>query len=419
MKWPWARKNNVSNQTLDLNDDMLYDLIGGIPSMSSTGMVVNSVTAMKFSAVYGCVSLLSGCLASIPCLEKTNEKGFDETVEGSRLTKILSRESSPLMTAYTFWEAIGLDFWTAGNAYAIITRTGVGDAKSLIWVPASLVTPKFNEAKTRILYTISTSTKAATYDQDDILHFPCIGWDGLKGMSPIAAATEGIGLGLAGEKYNSHFFTNSITSDIAISYDKQISIEARKELEAYLSERYSNIENLRKPFIGSNGATVTKLGMSATDAQMIEARDYQVEDICRFYGIPPFMVGAMKKNTSFGSGLSEQTLGFVKFTFRRYVKKIEQEIDRKLIRHPKRFCKFNLDSLLRADIKTRNEAYKVALGGNQIPGYMTKNEVRRIEGLPPDKDPDSDKIYKPIDPTVDTTTEKATEETTETVTDEE
>lgn len=405
MKIPFGKKisdwyTGANNQALDINDDKLYDIAGGIPSVSTSGMMVSNTSAMKFSAVYGCVSLLSGCLASLHCSVKTDENGYDEDVPDSRLNKILSKEPSPLMTAFTFWETIGYDFWTSGNAYAIISRTGVGDPKSLIWAPSQFVTPKFNQNKTRILYQVSADGRKATYDQDDILHFPCIGWDGLEGMSPIKAATEGIGLGLAGEKYNSHFFTNAVTSDIAITYEKPMSPEAQKELEKYLSERYMSVDNLRKPFIGTNGAKIEKLGMSASDAQLIEARDYQVEDICRFYGIPPFMVGAMKKNTSFGTGLSEQTLGFVKFTFRRYVKKIEQEVDRKLIRHPKRFFKFNLDSLLRADIKTRNDAYKVALGGNQIPGYMSKNEVRKIEGLPPDSDPRSDEIYTPVDTSI-------------------
>jgi len=396
MRWPWSKKALAENKAFDINDDRLYDIMTSGGSMSSSGMSVTEKTAMKFSAVYSCVSLLAGCLASLPCRVYTSEDGYDKEV-GTRLNYLLNSEPSSMMTAFVFWETVGINFLLSGNGYAIIQRTKVGDPSSLVWAPSQLVTPKLNQSKTRLLYDISVDGRKAVYDQDDILHFPCIGWDGLKGMSPIAAATEGIGLGLAGEKYNAHFFTNSITSDIAITYEKPFTPEGRKALEEYLAERYSNIDNLRKPFIGTNGAKVFNLGMSATDAQMIEARDYQVEDICRFYGVPPWMVGAMKKNTSFGTGLSEQTLGFVKFTFRKYVKRFEQEIDRKLIRVPGRFCKFNLDSLLRADIKTRNEAYKVSLGGNQMPGYMTQNEIRAIEGLAPDPDPKSNELYRPAE----------------------
>jgi HK97 family phage portal protein len=408
----WYTGANVKNRALDLGDDKLYEAMQDVGSVSNCGISVTEESAMKFSAVYSCVSLLAGLLASLPFKVITTENGYEESVESSRLLPLLNQQPSSTMTAFVFWETIGLNLFLSGNAYAIISRTKLGDPKALIWVPSQFVTPRFNSNKTRIIYTISADDKGASYDQDDILHFPCIGWNGLKGMSPITAATEGIGLGLAGEKYNSHFFTNAVTSDIAISYDKPMTPEAQSALEKYLSNRYSNVDNLRKPFIGTNGAKITNLGLSASDAQLIEGRDYQVEDICRFYGIPPWLVGAMKKTTSWGTGLSEQTLGFVKFTWRKHAKRVEQELDRKLVRHPKRRCKQNLDSLLRADIKTRYDSYKVALGGNQVPGFLSVNMVLKIEGLPPINDPRYDKPYMPIDGTT-------TEETTETGTDEE
>ena len=384
------------NQALDVNSDQFYDLLGtNMPSMSASGVMINKETAMKFSAVYGCVSLMAGTIASLPCRVYTDAEGYDQVVPGSRLHPILNRQPNKIMTSLIFWETMCWNLFLAGNAYAIISRTKLGDPKSLTWIPVDSVTPKLNDAKTRLVYQIHLPNRTVQFDQDDVLHLACIGWDGTKGMSIISAATEGIGLGLAGEKFNAHFFTNAVTSDISISYPNKLTPEAREELTKYLQERYSNIENLRKPFIGTDGADIKKLGMSATDAQMIEARDYQVEDICRFFGVPPWMVGAMKKTTSWGTGLGEQVQGFVKFTLRKHLKRIEQEIDRKLIRHPQRFCKFNLDALLRADIKTRNEVYKIALGGNQAPGYMSKNQVRKTEGMPPDPDPASDKLYEP------------------------
>jgi len=403
----------VKNAALDVNDDRLYQALSGASRVSTSGITVNESTAMKFSAVYGCVSLLAGCIASLPIQIKTDVNGYDEAIPGARLRPILNRTPNQVMTAFVFWETLGYNLFLSGNSYAIISRTSMGDPKGLIWAPCGSVSPKLNDAKTRLLYQVSVDGKSVTYDQDDILHFPCIGWDGLRGLSPIAAATEGIGLGLAGEKYNSHFFSNAVTSDIAITYDKPMSPDAQKQLEAYLSDRYSNLDNLRKPFIGTNGAKVVNLGMSASDAQMIEARDYQVEDICRFYGVPPWLVGSMKKTTSWGTGLGEQTLGFVKFTLRKHLKRIEQEIDRKLIRRPDRFCKFNLDALLRADIKTRNESYKMALGGNQMPGYLSQNDVRQREGLPPDSDPKSDMLYRPPEPTETAINEQPEQETNE------
>jgi len=395
MKWPWQKK--VINQTFDLNDDKLFDLVTEKTGLSISGISVTEKTAMKFSAVYACVSLLAGTIASLPCVIKTDRKGFDEVLHSSRLRPLLNRQPNITMSAYVFWEAIYTNMFLSGNGYALIIRYKTGEPRALYWVPAERTEPRLNKQKNRLIYQMRIQNKSLFFDQDDVLHFPCIGWDGLKGMSPITAAREGIGLGLAGEQFNSHYFTNAITSDVAITYPAGLTPTARIELEKYLKERYSSLDNLRKPFIGMNGAVVTNLGMNASDAQMIEGRDYQVEDICRFYGVPPWLVGAMKKTTSWGTGLSEQVLGFVKFTLRKHLKRIEQEIDRKIIRDSQKFCKFNLDALLRADIETRNKSYQIALGGNQYPGYMSKNEIRKIEGLPPDLAPESDQLYNPPD----------------------
>lgn len=383
------------NKALSIHDERLWSKLNDLPAVSSAGIIVNKQNAMKFSAVYGCVSLLAGVIAGLPRQIFTDRNGYDEIVPGTRLKPLLNRQPNVLMTAFVFWETMLFDLFLSGNCYALIYRTKMGDPKEVLWVPSDSIEPKMNAAKTRLEYHVVLPNRTVKFDQDDIVHIPCIGWDGTKGMSPIKAAHEGIGLGLAGEKYNAHFFTNSITSDIAITYPNKLDQTAKEELEDYLKERYSNIENLRKPFIGTEGADVKKLGMSASDAQMIESRDYQVEDICRFYGVPPWMVGAMKKTTSWGTGLGEQVLGFIKFTLTKHLIRIEQEVDRKLVRRPDRFCKHNLDALQRADIKTRNDAYKVSLGGNQAPGYMTKNEVRAKEQLPPDPDPESNKLYTP------------------------
>lgn len=398
--WPktWfgskTKKTSPENTIYDTESDKLFDIMTK-SSPSAAGFAVTEQSAMKFSAVYACVRLMAGIIAGLPKKIKIEKDGFEEEVVGTRLYPLLNKQPNVTMTSFVFWETVLSNFFLGGNGYAVIYRNVLGEPRAIYWIPSQNVTPKFNQQKTRILYNITLPQRTAVFDQDDVLHFPCIGWDGLQGMSIISAASEGIGLGLAGEKFNAHYFTNSITSDVAITYEKSLTPEAQKELEKYLKERYSDIENLRKPFIGMNGAKVTALGMNANDAQLIEGRDYQVEDICRFFGVPPWMVGSMKKTTSWGSGLSEMVLGFAKFTLMPYIIKFEQEIDRKLIRSDQRFCKFNLDALLRADIKTRNEAYKVALGGNQAPGYMWANEVRKKEGLPPDQDEKSNKIYQP------------------------
>lgn len=398
MKWPFIKKKpEIKNEveTLDLNDDRLYDKLNDvIGATSNSGPVITATTAMKFSAVYGCVSLLAGTIASLP-FEIYDDSG-DHPVKsfGHGVFSLINKTPCTMVTAFVFWETMGYCLFLTGNAYALIGRSKLGTPKSLNLLLPGSVTPKYNDSKTRLQYKISLINGASiVVDQDDVLHFPCIGWDGLQGMSPITAAREAIGLGLSGEEYNARYFTNGNTSDVVISYEKGMQQDTAEKLREYLQKRYGGLENAHLPLVLTEGGDAKSLTMTAEDAQLIESRDFQVEDICRFYGVPPHMVGANKKTTSWGTGMEEQTMGFVKFNLRRHLKRIEQEVNRKLIRSPRYYSKFNLDALLRADTKTRYEAYQKGIGGNQVPGWMTPNEARRMEGLPPD--PDGNKLYTP------------------------
>jgi HK97 family phage portal protein len=405
--WPFGRKKpdikasysgEISTEAaIKLISEELGRMVGG---RSGAGQLVNEQTAMQFSAVYACVSLLSGTIASLSC-EVFKRVGEDERelAPDHPAFPLLHDEPNPTMSAYVFWETEGADCYLAGNAYAIIARKKSGRPVGLYWAPSSRVTPKLSPDYSRILYQITfDGRQTKTFDQDDILHFPCIGWDGLKGRSPIADARESIGLGLAGEQFNAKYFSNAITADVSISFDKPMKEDAMKQFRESLQKRYGNTEgssNMRLPLVLTDGAKVTSLRMNADDAQMMLSRHFQIEDICRFYGVPLHLVSSTEKSTSWGTGIEEQTIGFVKFVLRRRLKMMEQEVNRKLIDDPKYFCKFNMDDILRGDIKTRAEFYKVALGGNQVPGFMTPNEIRKLENRRP---LEGEKYNKPYDP---------------------
>ncbi len=221
------------------------------------------------------------------------------------------------------------------------------------------------------------------FDQDDVLHWTFIGWDGLKGFSPLDCARNAIGLSIAGQEFNERFFGQGSAADYAFEFPQKFD-EQQAEIFYSLWERnHSGLSKQRMPIIADNGAKVARLDFKANESQLMESRSFQVEDICRFYGVPPHMVGHTSKTTSWGTGIEEQTLGFVKFTLRDILKGLEQEINRKLLRSAKFYSKFNLDALLRADSKGRADFYKAALGGTQNPGFMTVNEVREIENLAP------------------------------------
>jgi HK97 family phage portal protein len=138
------------------------------------------------------------------------------------------------------------------------------------------------------------------------------------------------------------------------------------------------------PLVFANGIKASPLTIKATDAQLLEARAFQVSEIARAFGVPPHMIGETTKATSWGTGIEQQTLGFVKFTLTQILRQIEQELNRKIWPERMRyFAEFNVNGLLRGDSKSRADYYRAALGGAQGDGWMVVNEVRKFENLEP------------------------------------
>lgn len=358
-------------------------LFGGYGIPTASGMVVNEQTAMRISVVYRCVSLIAGTIASLPCEVYRYKGGKSELADDHPVYWLLHDEPNPLMTANTFWKNF---LWWAlmrGNGYAFISRSKLGAAMAVTLAPPQSVSTHY-DGDTRLLYDIATiGGEIRRYEQSSVLHYPFIGWDGKQGRAPLECAREAIGLAAAAQEFNERFFSQGNAADIKMEFPGNVNDEQMKRiLEVYQRNR-SGVDKQRLPLISTGGAKIDRLDFNAEDSQLVEARAFQVEDICRFYGVPPHMVGHTSKSTSWGSGIEEQTLGFVKFTLRDILKGLEQEVNRKLLKKSKYYCKFNLDALLRADSKGRSEFYKAAVGGTQSPGFMTVNEVRALENLPP------------------------------------
>ena len=147
--------------------------------------------------------------------------------------------------------------------------------------------------------------------------------------------------------------------------------------------RYAGVQNAHIPAILTGGGDVKTLSLNPEDAQLIETRNFQAADIARFFGVPPHMIGLIDKSTSFGTGIEQQSIGFVKYTLARHLVKFEQEINRKCFRTARNFAEFQTSGLERGDYKARNEGYRIALGRAGEPAWMTINEVRKLENLPP------------------------------------
>lgn len=369
-------------------------LFGGYGIPTTSGMVVNEQTAMRISVVYRCVSLISGTIASLPCEIYRRKGGKSELADDLPVYLLLHDEPNQLMTANTFWKNF---LWWAlmrGNGYAFISRTQLGAPTAVTLAPPQSVTTNYNASNTALLYDITMiGGQIRRYEQTSVLHYPFIGWDGKAGRSPLECAREAIGLAAAAQEFNERFFSQGNAADIAMEFPGNVNDEQMKRILDIYARNRAGLEKQRLPLVSTGGATIKRLDFDAEKSQLVDARNFQVEDICRFYGVPPHMVGHTSKSTSWGSGIEEQTLGFVKFTLRDILKGLEQEVNRKLLRSTRFYCKFNLDALLRADSKGRSEFYKAAVGGTQSPGFMTVNEVRALENLPPLEG--GDKLYIP------------------------
>ena len=247
-------------------------------------------------------------------------------------------------------------------------------------------------------YVMPVDGKPYGRDQDDVLHFSGFGFDGVRSMSVIRyAAFNSIGIALAADDFSGKFYKNGATPKHLITAPGKLDGDMTERLRQNYAERYTGPENVGKPMVLSQGLDVKNLSLSAVDAELLDSRKYQVIDICRAFGVPPFMAGAQETTSSWGTGIEQMTIGFVKFTVQPHLTRNQQELNRKLFRTNKNFAEYTMEGLLRGDAKSESEYLRQAIGGSQGPGWMTINEARRIKNLPPISG--GDKLYEPKGPT--------------------
>lgn len=364
--------------------------------VSSSGVHVNEQTAMRVSAVYACVRIIAGAIGSLPFQVYRNTEQHRERFNEHPLYRVIHTEPNPRISAVVYWETVVSHILLAGNHFSLISRTRGGDPLAL--TPLNPWRVDVDEIDGRLVYFVVFDDGAwAAYDQDDILHIPGVGWDGRRGLSVIRSVGQNsIGTAIAADEYSARFFANDSTPRGYIRFPegKKLTDEQARIIRNYWFEKHRGIHNAHLPAFIPDGGEFKEIQMSAEDSQLIETRRFQVRDIARIFGVPPHMIGDTEASTSWGTGIEQQSIGFVQYTLKPHLTRIEQEVNRKLFRSGEFFAEFNVSGLLRGDIKGRNEAYRIALGGNQQVGYMTVNEVRALENLPPIEG--GDELYKPV-----------------------
>lgn len=360
----------------------LYGWLTDNPA-SSAGKVINEHTAMCVSAVYACVRLIGGAIAGLPLPIYRRTPQGRERIDHD-VWWLLNEQPITRLSSAVFWEYLSTSLLLHGDAFArIIRKPKSPDIAG--FEPIHPLCVSVIRYEDRLQYLVQQFGMPPTvYDQDDMLHVPGIVFDGLRGMSPLRYALKtSVGIALAADEYSASFFSNGARPDFAIKSQGKFTEEQADLLRKTWHDRYGGSSKAHLPAVLSGGLEVQELTMTSEDAQLIATRQFQVEDIARAYGVPPHMLGHTDKSTSWGTGIESMSIGFVKYTLRPYLTKIEKEINRKCFITSRFFAEFNVDGLMEGDSTAQSAYFAKALGGPGSQGWMTVNEIRRLKNLPP------------------------------------
>lgn len=352
--------------------------------------VPNEASVLGLSAVWACVNLITGTIASLPLMVyRTDQSGRRTPAFDHPLYRVLHDSPNADQTALDFWEFMCACIELRGNGFSEIEKRGDGSVIALsVPVPPELVEVK-RRGNGALQYLFKENGRERTLPQERVLHIRGFGGSPLGGLSTLAFGRQTFGMALSIEGAANQTFRNGIRSSGAFVSDRPLNKAQMQEAEGLIQEKYVGAMNAGRPLLLNNGMKYHSLSINPEDAQMLESRAFGVEEICRFFQVPPFMIGHTEKSTSWGTGLEQQLLAFQKFTLRRRCKRIEQTLMKQLLTPADRAAgvvvEFNMEGLLRADSKARAEFYRAALGDTQKPGWMVRNEVRRLENLEPIK----------------------------------
>lgn len=363
---------------LDLTNEAGW--YGAVPD---AGEIVTEGSSLSVSAVWACANLISGTISSLPFqVYRDRGDGFREPFRDHPLYRVLHDSPNYDQTSLDFWDYVSLSVDLFGNGYADIKRNAEGQVIALRPMKPDTVSVRRLESGP-LEYTWSKDGSFYRRRDRDVLHIRGPGGDPLGGMSALTFGRQTFSSAIAADRAAAGMFRNGMRPSGILSFSEWLSPDNRKIAREALAKEYMGAINAGKPFIAEGGMKFETLSISPEDAQMLETRAFSVEEICRYFGVPPVMIGHTSKTTSWPSGVEQQVLMFQKFTLRRRLKRIEQAVMMQLLTPEDRArgvtVEFNLEGLLRADSAARSSFYQTM---TQI-GGMTINEVRRLENLPP------------------------------------
>lgn len=382
------------DKPVDKAADAGYSFLFG---RTTSGKPVNERTAMQTTAVYACVRILAEAVASLPLhVYEYQDDGGKKLVYDHPLYYLLHDEPNPEMTSFVFRETLMSHLLIWGNAYAQIIRDGAGRVLGLYpLLPDKMEVQRDDKGNIYYVYSRNSDENPMFKEYgniklkaEDVLHIPGLGFDGLIGYSPIAMAKNAVGMTLACEEYGASFFANGANPGGVLEHPGVLK-DPSKVRESWNSV-YRGVSNAHKIAVLEEGMKYQQIGIPPEEAQFLETRKFQINEIARLYRIPPHMVGDLDKSSF--SNIEQQSLEFVKYTLNPWVIRWEQSLQRSLLlpgEKGKYFIKLNVDGLLRGDYQSRMNGYAV---GRQN-GWFSANDIREMEDMNPIPDEEGGNLY--------------------------
>ncbi len=354
----------------------------GMGGLSLAGMPVTADTALRISAVWACVRLISQSLASIPLVVyRRRGDGGRERAEQHPLYALLHGQPNRLMSSFEFKRLLTTHALMHGNGYAQMLPGPRGPVDRLIPIHPSRVTvEQTGPDECRYIVDAGGAKKPTVLLDDEVFHLRGLSVDGISGMSVIEYGRQSMGLALATEQHGASLFSQGASLGGVLSHPGRLSAAAAKALRADWYAQHAGPDNAHAIAVIADGATFTPIGMSNEDAEFLATREFQVADIARWFGVDLTLIQENTKSTSWGTGIEQLIQAFITFTLLPWAKLWEEAISRDMILATQQYyAEYLLDALVRGDLKARMEAYGLAIDK----GVMNRNEVRAKDNLNP------------------------------------
>ncbi len=352
---------------------------------TASGAVVTEESAMRVAAAWRCVNIIAGAIATLPIdIIRRESETVRKPAVGHPLRRILTVKPNTWQTPSEFRRMMQSHLLLRGNAYARKVFIG-NQLVGLIPLPTDRVTAEQLDSTAMQYKVMRKDGSSIIFPQREIFHLRGMSLDGVTGMSVLANMRESLGLALQTEQAGARLFSNGILAGGVIKHPGKLSDNASRHLRESMEQRNQGSQNAGKWIVAEEGMTVESISLTAEDAQWLGTRDFQRYDIAMFYGVPPHMLGATEKTTSWGSGIEAQGIGFVTYTLTDWIKTWEESVKRDLLEEREWEtvdARFNVNALMRGDFKTRWEGY---VKGLQNCVY-SPDDVRAMEDMNPRPD---------------------------------